>query len=144
MRLTQLPTYAFGSFILNLRRGALIGAGGREIPLRAKSFALLRLFIESADILLSHELIMEILWPGVFVTENNITQCISEIRAALGGEAHGILRTVARRGYVLTAEVVIIECGDAGSVSSSDACRVQRAGSEGPHCVQGPMGSAAS
>ncbi len=29
---------------------------------------------------------MEAVWPNVFVTENSLVQCVSDIRAALGEE----------------------------------------------------------
>jgi hypothetical protein len=35
-------------FVLDLRRGALLALDGEELPLRPKSFALLRLFVENA------------------------------------------------------------------------------------------------
>ena len=38
-------------------------------------------------------------WPGLFVTENSLVQCISDIRTALGNDGGAVLKTVARRGY---------------------------------------------
>jgi adenylate cyclase len=49
---------------------------------------------------------LEAVWPGVFVTENSLVQCISDIRAALGDDGAAVLKTVARRGYIFTAPVV--------------------------------------
>jgi DNA-binding winged helix-turn-helix (wHTH) protein len=105
---TQYKVYRFGSFALDLKRGALLAADGAEIPLRPKSFSLLRLLVESAGQLLSKEAIMEMIWPNVFVTENNITQCIHEIRHALGSEADQILRTRPCRGYIFTSDVIMV------------------------------------
>jgi DNA-binding winged helix-turn-helix (wHTH) protein len=105
---TQYKVYRFGSFALDLKQGALLAADGAEIPLRPKSFSLLRLLVENAGQLLSKEAIMEMLWPNVFVMENNITQCIHEIRHALGSEADQALRTRPRRGYVFTSDVIIV------------------------------------
>jgi DNA-binding winged helix-turn-helix (wHTH) protein len=98
--------YRFGSFVLDLEQGALLAADGREMRLRPKSFALLRLLVENTGRLLSHEAVMEAIWPNVFVTENNITQCIHDIRRVLGSDAHRVLRTRPRRGYLFTSEVV--------------------------------------
>jgi DNA-binding winged helix-turn-helix (wHTH) protein len=97
--------YQFEGFILDLARGELLDAAGQEVPLRPKSFALLRLLLENPGRLLSKEMIMAAVWPTVFVTENNVDQCVSEIRNALGPDAHRILRTRPRRGYILTADV---------------------------------------
>lgn len=77
------------------------------MPLRAKSFALLRLLVENAGTLVAREAIMEALWPSLFVTDDNITQCIVDIRRGLGTEARQILRTVPRRGYLFAAPVTV-------------------------------------
>lgn len=91
----------FGRFILDLRRGALL-ADGSEQPLRSKSFALLWHLAGRPGQLVGRDEIMEAVWPGTYVTEDSITQCIRDIRRALAEEAH-LLRTLPRRGYVLAA-----------------------------------------
>ncbi len=40
-------------------------------------------------------------WPGVNVTEDSLTQCISEIRRLLGDDGRDLIRTVPRRGYMI-------------------------------------------
>ena len=40
-------------------------------------------------------------WPGVTVTEDSLTQCISEIRRVLGDAGRDLIRTVPRRGYMI-------------------------------------------
>ena len=100
-----LPRVAcrFHHFTLDLARGALLASDGTELPLRPKSFALLQLLVESAGRLLDRDTIMRALWPDVFVTDDSITQCVGDIRRALGDEAQRLLRTVPRRGYLLAA-----------------------------------------
>jgi DNA-binding winged helix-turn-helix (wHTH) protein len=98
--------YRFGSFALDVEQKTLLTIGGREVPLRPKSFALLHMLVENAGMLVSKEAIMEALWPNVFVTENNITQCVHEIRSALGADGESSLRTRPRRGYVFTQEII--------------------------------------
>jgi DNA-binding winged helix-turn-helix (wHTH) protein len=104
----QFIAYRFGRFVLDLERGALLAADGKELPLRPKSFALLLLLVENAGRLMSQEAIMESLWPNVFVTENSVCQCVRDIRDALGSEACQTLRTVTRRGYLFTSEVIAL------------------------------------
>jgi len=48
-------------------------------------------------------------WPGVTVTEDSLTQCISEIRRLLGETGRDLIRTVPRRGYIF--DVAVIEAG---------------------------------
>src|SRR4051794_10477904 len=101
--------YRFGRFVLDLNQGALLALGGVELPLRPKSFALLQLFVENAGRLLDRDTIMGAVWPDVFVTDDSITQCVGDIRRALGDEAQRMLRTVPRRGYLFPVEVSCTE-----------------------------------
>jgi DNA-binding winged helix-turn-helix (wHTH) protein len=100
--------YRFGDFTLDLSRGMLLAGDGTERRLRAKSFELLLLLVENAGRLMSQGAILDALWPGVFITENSVNQCICDIRRALGTEASGMLRTLSRRGYLFTPEVVAV------------------------------------
>ena len=79
--------YRFDRFTLDLARGALLAEDGSELPLRPKSFALLRLLVENAGRLLDRDAIMAAVWPDVFVTDDSITQCVRDVRRALGDEA---------------------------------------------------------
>jgi class 3 adenylate cyclase/DNA-binding winged helix-turn-helix (wHTH) protein len=103
----KLPyrAYRFDHFVLDLNRGALLALDGTELPLRPKSFALLQLLLENAGRLLNRDTIMEAVWPDVFVTDDSITQCVGDIRRALGDDAQRLLRTIPRRGYLFTVEV---------------------------------------
>ncbi|HEX4367415.1 MAG TPA: winged helix-turn-helix domain-containing protein [Rhodopila sp.] len=95
-----MQDYRFGGSLLDLRRGVLV-VNGAERPLRPKSFALLQHLAERAGQLVGRDEIMEAVWPGTFVTEDSITQCIRDIRRALGDEDAHFLRTLPRRGYML-------------------------------------------
>ena len=57
---------------------------------------------------------MEALWPNIFVTENNVSQCIHDVRGALGSEAYQTLRTVPRRGYRFASDVIAVPARGAG------------------------------
>ena len=97
--------YCFDRFILDLHRGILLNTGGEEISLRPKSFALLRTLVENAGRLLDRDALMAAVWPGVFVTDESVAQCVKDVRRALGDEGQRLIRTVVKRGYVLSAEV---------------------------------------
>jgi TolB-like protein len=45
---------------------------------------------------------MATVWPGVFVTDDSIAQCVSDIRRALGDSDQSLLRTLPRRGFLFT------------------------------------------
>jgi TolB-like protein len=109
--------YTFEQWTLDCSRGALI-AGTGEIALRPKCFEVLRYLIESAGRLVSRDDVLNAVWPGVTVTEESLTQCVSEIRQALGDAGQRVIRTVPKRGYIFTSPVTSHDRGvDAHEVS---------------------------
>jgi DNA-binding winged helix-turn-helix (wHTH) protein len=100
--------YQICSLTLDANCELLLASDGTELPLRPKTFALLRLLVQNAGRTISKEEIMASVWPDLFVTENNINQCVHEIRRAFGVGAKHILRTRSRRGYLLDASVVAV------------------------------------
>lgn len=96
--------YRFVDFVFDPSRAAFTEPDGREVPLRPKGWEVLRLLLDRAGRVVTREEILDAVWPGVFVTDDSVTQCVAEVRRALGERA-GLLRTVPRRGYVLDAEV---------------------------------------
>ena len=99
--------YRFEGFVLDLARGVLLAKTGEEIPLRRKSFELLRLLVENAGRLLDRDTINQAIWPHITISDDGITQCVGDIRRSLGDHAQHILKTVPRRGYLITVEVVM-------------------------------------
>jgi TolB-like protein/DNA-binding winged helix-turn-helix (wHTH) protein len=89
--------------VLDAVRGEVIAADGSRTVLRAKTLALLNLLLEHAGQLLSQNEILDRVWPDVTVAPASITQCISELRQALGAADAEKLKTLPRRGYVLAA-----------------------------------------
>ncbi|MFC7551279.1 transcriptional regulator [Pseudoroseomonas wenyumeiae] len=90
---------------MDLDRGCLRQQSGSILVLRPKSFDVLRYLLENAGRLVSRDELMQAVWSDVIVTEDNITQCIMEVRRALGEQGAKILQTMPRRGYLLEAEV---------------------------------------
>ncbi|HVB15985.1 MAG TPA: winged helix-turn-helix domain-containing protein [Stellaceae bacterium] len=104
MRSEADAAYKFDRFILHVERGALLADGvGRA--LRPKSFALLRHFVENPGRPIDRDEIMDAVWPEIFVSDDSIAQCVRDIRRALDDGEHQLLRTLPRRGYLLTAQV---------------------------------------
>jgi adenylate cyclase len=94
----------FDRFTLDLPRGCL-RAGGQDVGLRPKSFDVLRHLVENAGRLVPKEELMEAVWPNVFVTDDSLVQCVRELREKLGDGEHRLIKTVARRGYLLDTPV---------------------------------------
>src|SRR5438270_819285 len=49
---------------------------------------------------------MKAVWPDSFVTDDSMVQCTLELRRALDDRSQQLLKTVPRRGYLFTAEVI--------------------------------------
>jgi DNA-binding winged helix-turn-helix (wHTH) protein len=88
-------------YSLDPARGVLANPQGREAGLRPKSAEVLRYLAEKAGRVVSREELMQAVWPDIFVTDDNITQCVAEIRRSLGDEGARLLRTLSKRGYLL-------------------------------------------
>lgn len=97
--------YQFGEFDLDIVRGCLFKAG-EEIKLRPKVYEALKYLLEHPGRLIGKRELIEAVWPDTFVTDDSLVQCTVELRRALGDQAQQLLKTVPRRGYLLTSEVV--------------------------------------
>jgi TolB-like protein len=95
----------FGACVLDEGRGVLCAPDGAESVLRPKTLELLRLLLRNPGRIVGRQEILDSVWPNLFVTDDSITQCVVEIRKAMGGGGAEMLKTVPRRGYLLQAEV---------------------------------------
>lgn len=105
----QQVVYRFGDLILDLGSETLRTTAGAPVALRLKSFSLLRLLVENSGRLVTREAIMEGLWPNLFVTDDNITQCVGDVRRALGPQLRHLLRTLQGRGYLFDVRATPME-----------------------------------
>ena len=93
-------------FEVDLSRGELRTLDGAHVELRPRSFAVLHLLASNVGRLVSKDEIMARVWDDAFVTDDSLTQCIADIRRALGDEERRIVRTVPRRGYLLVPDAM--------------------------------------
>lgn len=89
------------SHVIDLAADELRCTTGEQVELRPQSLAVLRLLAVNAGRLVQKNELMAEVWGDVIVTEDSLTQCIADIRKAIGDREHRILRTVPRRGYLL-------------------------------------------
>ncbi|MBI3706538.1 MAG: winged helix-turn-helix domain-containing protein [Proteobacteria bacterium] len=108
MTSASATAYRFARFTLDLSRGCLRD-GESELRLRRKSFELLCYFAANAGRLLSKDELMAAVWPGIFVSDDSLVQCVREIRRALADDNHEGLKTVPGRGYLFDMPVSVIE-----------------------------------
>jgi adenylate cyclase len=106
--MTTRKSLQFEDFTLDLCRLRLQGRFG-PVELRRKSFEVLRYLVEHAGRVVTKEEMINAVWPDVTVGDESLTQCISEVRHALGDDNQRIIKTVPRRGYLID---VAISVGD--------------------------------
>src|SRR5258707_3236160 len=104
MQQTSKVVYTFGDFDLDLYSGCLLH-NSDEVKLRPKAFEMLRSLVENPNRLIGKDELVEAVWTDSFVTDNSVVKCLKDVRAALNDEAHIIIKTVPRRGYVFVPEV---------------------------------------
>src|SRR4051812_18270375 len=97
-------TFEFAGFTLDLVSGSL-RTGDRQIGIRPKSFDVLCYFLDNPGRLVSKDDLVKAVWPKISVTDDALTHCISELRAALQDADRRIIKTVPRRGYLFLAAV---------------------------------------
>src|SRR5918994_2114657 len=104
-----MPTaasYRFGPFVVDGGAYRLL-RDGENVPLSPKIIDLLLFLAARPSVLVSKEELFTALWPDVAVTDNALTQAVSELRQALGDDPSKptYVQTVARRGYRFIAPV---------------------------------------
>ena len=98
-------TYQFGRFELRPATRQLL-VDQQPAMLGARAFDLLLALIERRDQLVTKNELLELVWPGLVVEENNLQVQVSALRKLLGQDA---IATVAGRGYRFTLEPTQVE-----------------------------------
>ena len=93
--------HRFGRFeVRPLQRQLLVD--GTEAKLGARAFDVLLTLIERSERLVSKHELLDAVWPGLVVEENNLVVQVSTLRKLLGPE---VIATIAGRGYRFTARM---------------------------------------
>src|SRR6218665_1331261 len=101
-----MDSYEFGPYRLVIATRSLF-RGDEFVPLTPKVAETLLLLLEEAGRVVTKELLLERVWPGVVVEEGGIANNISALRKVFNGEFgdDAPIATIARRGYRFTVEV---------------------------------------
>ena len=110
------PSYRFGRFELDGRAYRLT-RDGAALDLPPKVLDLLFLFLSRPATLVTKDDIFDALWPGITVTDNAITQVVSDLRQALDDSpaAPAFVQTVPRRGYRFIGEITSTQHSEPGT-----------------------------
>ncbi len=98
---------AFNDFTLDSATREL-RRGGEPLRISPKGFELLVRLTEASPRALSKREILELVWPGTFISEATLAALIAELRALLDDDARKprFIRTVYGFGYAFSAEVI--------------------------------------
>ena len=120
-------SYRFGPFVVDGGAYRLL-RDGVNIPLSPKIIDLLLFLAARPSVLVSKDDLFRALWPDVAVTDNALTQAVSELRQALGDDPANpkYVQTVARRGYRFISPVEPIVSAAAVAASPSGIRRRRR------------------
>jgi DNA-binding winged helix-turn-helix (wHTH) protein len=92
--------YVFGDYALDTTLYELRHVG-EPCKMEPRVFNVLAYLIQHRDHVVSREELLEHLWPGVFISESLLNNCIMEARKAVAdnGQVQRVIRTVHGRGY---------------------------------------------
>lgn len=105
--------YRFGEFELLPAQRQLLRAG-ESLALTARAFGVLVALVERPGELVSKDELMQRVWAGVVVEENNIAVHVAQLRKLLGA---GAISTIAGCGYRFALEVVRSDARPAAAAS---------------------------
>ena len=113
----------FEPFTLDTGTRELLKAG-QPVHLSPKAFDVLALLVERRPNVVSKKDFDVRIWPGVFVTEANLSVIVSEIRRALGDTPRDqlFIRTIDRVGYAFSGRGT--ESPPAAPCSPTPQCRL--------------------
>ncbi|CNH51834.1 reguatory protein [Yersinia pekkanenii] len=79
----------------------MINKGGSMVKIRNKESELLFLLCHHYPSSLSREDLEKAVWEGSYVTDNTLTQTISNLRNALDDKKHELVTTIPKKGYCI-------------------------------------------
>lgn len=97
-----MDQFRFAQFVLDRRKRVLLH-GPENVPIGARAFDLLEVLLVHRDRVVSRDELMEAVWPGTVVGENNLNVQVANLRRLLGPDA---IVTVAGRGLHFARDVL--------------------------------------
>ena len=102
--------YSIGKFRLDVHERRL-NLGEQQIHLEPKAFDLLCHLVEHAGTLVGKDELVAAVWNNTIVSDNSITRCVHQVRAALADDVDlpRYIETIPGSGYRFIAEVSEID-----------------------------------
>ncbi|UWS06006.1 winged helix-turn-helix domain-containing protein (plasmid) [Phaeobacter inhibens] len=86
----------------------LLDPSGNTVRLRPQSGQVLAVLARQSGTVITKSELFAAVWPNTSVTDDSLTQCISEIRKSLGDSDRKLLRTIPKQGYLLDSRSVVL------------------------------------
>jgi TolB-like protein/DNA-binding winged helix-turn-helix (wHTH) protein/Tfp pilus assembly protein PilF len=111
--------YQFGPFSLDPVKRRLL-RDGEAVKLTPKAFETLLVLVERSGKTIEKNELLDKVWAGTIVEENNLNQCITTLRKSLGDsrEKSQYIATVPGVGYRFVAEVKEVEASEPHSINT--------------------------
>ncbi len=97
----QPAIFTIGKYTYDVETKSLLQPNGEPIKLRPKSRQVLEVLLRHQGTPVSRDTLSDIVWKGVYVTDDALTHCIKEIRTTLDDSDKILLQTVPKVGYTL-------------------------------------------
>lgn len=99
--------FEFAGYRLDLGARQLMTCDGVAVKLNSRAFDTLVVLVAKPGETLTKRFLLDAVWPGVVVGDNNLNQAIAAIRKALRdtGRTRRIVQTVPGRGFCFVADV---------------------------------------
>lgn len=116
-----IGAYSFGPYVLHLHN-RLLYRTGLPVYTHAKVFEALRCLVLNSGRLVTKEMLVEQVWDGAPIGDNNIAQHMHLVREVLGDltKPYRYIETVHGRGYRLTVEPQPVSMTDPQSIEMND------------------------
>ena len=123
--------YEFGACLLD-SEAHLLTRNGEDQKIEPQVFDLLLLLLRYSGTLVTKDQMIEEIWGGRIVSDSAISACIAAARKAVGddGKTQSVIRTVARRGLQLVADVTTEDTPKPQSAPAAGSPRVRYATAE--------------
>ena len=103
-----MQEFFVGNFRVDILRNQIIHEGD-VIALEPKVLEVLKVLAQKSGQVVSHQELLDEVWPDMVVAPNALQRCIGQLRKALNddGKKQAVIQTHPKRGYSLTAKVTL-------------------------------------
>ena len=128
-----MQEFFVGNYRVDILRNQII-CEGEVIALEPKVLEVLKVLAQAPGEVVSHQVLLDKVWPDIVVAPNALQRCIGQLRKALGddGKKQAVIVTHPKKGYSLIAQVTLRH-------KESPEVQLSSAGEHKPHFKVGVL-----